>query len=102
MLNFSYTGFFLFQIPSGVTKCDWDVLADKDSVPCDIADSVVKIIQALRERLKLDSPTYTGITIPTVGSMRKLSTKKRKVSDLSKMNTFVLKSLTRERKSSHT
>ena len=81
-----------FQIPPGVKESDWSTLASKDAVSSDIAESVVRIIECLRERLKLDSPTYTGLSLPPVSSIRRGSSKKIMMTDLSKMNTFVLKS----------
>ena len=71
---------------------DWETLGDKAAAPEALADSVVRVVESLRERIKMDSPSpdYTRIKVPPLRKTGSFSRKKS--SDLTRMKTLLLKS----------
>ncbi len=69
-----------------MNESDWKLLGNKDLSTCEIGQAVARIVTAVRERLRLDSPTQNPLNIPLLSPKRKLG---RSRSTLSKMKTFV-------------
>lgn len=99
----------LIQIPQGVAEADWRTLDYKKASPDCIGAAIARIVESLKERLKIDSPSFspaysplisprtpvTPVTPSTSGSMRSISLNaapKRRRPSLTKMKTVRLHS----------
>lgn len=99
----------IFKIPQGVAEADWRTLDYKKASPDCIGAAIARIVESLKERLKIDSPSFspaysplisprtpvTPVTPSTSGSMRSISLNaapKRRRPSLTKMKTVRLHS----------
>ena len=88
---------------------DWEMLSNQDASAEDISQSVTSIVHTVKERLRMDSPSFMGSaksyfsetlsqeshssggTSPTKSPRLILKSPRKRKSDLSKENTIILK-----------